>query len=275
MGGGARKRRQQSAETRSGRAADLETQRARDFQTDLGKRRESLYTNLSDDRARARTSAANLSSGGFDKKNIGIDLEGRGREGYQSLADTGGFTEGQRTSFLRRATAPIAAFYNRTRDEISRKRALQGPYGTGFDSADARAVRQGAQEGAQASLRGNVALDEQVRSGRLAGLTGLERTRAAAGREGLDIETTRAADQQTRDIASQNALNRIYEFGVAGLNEIDRLELQNRLQSGQLSQQDAQLLSIIASQDRSLYDNIVATANVATGALGAYMGGGE
>lgn len=261
--GGNRSRRQQQSENRSTAATDTETQRAGELQSELQRRREIVGNGLSDTLSSTRAGAQDIrDTGGFRASDI--DLGGRGREGYEEFSRTGGFGEGDREAFLRRATAPVTAVYNRASDELNRRATLQGGYMPGFDTSAAKITRQSANAGAEASLSGNVALAEQVRQGRLAGLGGLERTRVQAGNEAMDIAHNR--------IAGQDALQRYSQMGIAALSDIDTNELRNRLQSGQMSQFDAQLLAQLASQDKPTFDRIMQGISTIGGATAGVLG---
>src|SRR3990167_7125308 len=323
---------------------------------------------------------------------------------YGDLARTGGFNPGEKEQFLRRSTAPVAAMYARTKDEMARK----GGGGGDFTASNARLLRQGAQTGAEASLGGNVELSKMIREGKLQGMQGIERGRIAtqqgritgtegisreneavqrgrldatalssrereaiqkgkfdtaaglAGEQELDLkrrleglgglerdsefnlkakleglggldrqrESDRATEleglkgqereresgygresdrlaglerekifnrdteagrlgglERTREAGGNEAANiaagrragadllqRFNQMGISALNDTDITDLRSRLQSGQMSQADSELLAQIASRDKSTFDKIMQGIQVCGGAIAGIMG---
>lgn len=104
---------------------------------------------------------------------------GETRGGYQKFADTGGFSESDISDYMHYATAPSKAFYARTKDDMNRRNTLQGGYSPGFSASASRLTRQGSQAASEASLAGRTNLAGQIREGKLAGLGGLERSDSA------------------------------------------------------------------------------------------------
>lgn len=290
MGGGKKKERQAAAETASREASERERQQAEGLRTQLQQRRDLVGKGLPEMLQASRTGAMNLrETGGFTPEEIepirtgyrefanttAKELEPI-KTGYTGFAETGGFAPGEKESFLRRSTAPVSAMYGRMGDELNRRLALQGGYMPGFTSSTARLARQGAQAGAEASLGANVELANQVRTGKLAGLGGLERVGAEVtrGREtGLAGQERLAEATQRGRLAGQDALDRYSQFGVAALSDIDTQELRNRLQSGQMSQADAQLLTALAAQDKSFFENIMQGISTIGGAAAGVVTG--
>lgn len=269
--GGNKRRLQNSAEARSAQSIATEQQGAAALQSELQKRRAMIGEGLPETLQAARTGAANLAAtGGITPENL--DTSGRGYEGYQELATTGGFNPGEKEQFLRRASAPVTAMYGAARDDNSRRVALQGGYSPGFDASQAKITRQAANAGAESSLNANLDLNKQIREGKLAGLAGQERVKSAAEGE----RQSRQQMRQQGEIAGQQLLQNYSQFGVAALNETDVNDLRNRIQSGSISQADSQLLTQLAAQNRTLFENIMqgvsavggATAGVLTGVGG-------
>jgi len=273
MGGGGRKRRlEDEARTRSQQTTALEHGRAQELHDELQRRKQAITGDVygpEGSLAKAKAGAESLgSTGGYvapTSDDITERSHGRGREGYQDFAITGGFSPGEKEQFLRRSTAPTAAIYSRAKDDLMRRASIQGGYTPGFAAAGGRLARHSAQTGAEASLAGNVELAEQVRKGKLEGLGGLERTRREAGQEALEVsrETARGAQ------VGQELLTRVAALGLSAINQNDILELQNRLQSGNISQADAELLNRLSTQNKSLFDSIMQGVGVAAGAIGS------
>lgn len=253
MGGGARKRRQQESENQSRQTVEYERQKAGELQRELESRRSLVGEGLPETMSTTRAGATNLrETGGFSPEVINPI-----RSGYADMAMTGGYSPEDKTSFLRRATAPISAMYSRAKDELGRRLSLQGGYSPGFDASKSRILRQSSQAGADASLNANVALSDSVRSGKVAGLGGL---------------TNIAALEQQGKLAGQDALQRYTQFGLAALSDVDVNQLRNRMQSGQMSQFDSQLLATLAAQDKTTFDKIMQGISVAAGAVSGVAG---
>lgn len=253
MGGGNRKRRQQEAEQQSSYAAAQEREKAAGLQKELEQRRSIVGTGLPETIQSTRTGAENLRETG----GISPEVINPIRSGYADLATTGGFSPIQKESFLRRATAPVSAMYSRAKDELSRRLSLRGGYSPGFDASKSRLLRQQATAGSEASLGANAELANQVRTGKVAGLGGL---------------TNVASMEQQGKIQGQDALQRYTTMGVSALSDVDINQLRNRLQTGQMSQADAQLLTQLAAQDKTLFENIMQGIQVASGAISGVAG---
>lgn len=302
--GGKKKDLQNKSEQRSRESVEQEQAGAANLRTELQKRRDILGTGLPESLEAARTGATNLRDTGGITAGIGsttagvgavpqekIDTSGRGFEGYEELSKTGGFKPGESEQFLRRATAPTAAIYGANRDELSRRQSLQGGYMPGFGASAARLTRQGAQAGAEASLSGNLELNKQIREGKLSGLSGMERIRGEAEKERLSRQELgqkgRIAEEELRQkgsiaegelaqrgkIAGQELLQKYTQFGAAALNEVDVNDLRNRLQSGNISQSDSQLLAQLSAQNKTLFDNIMQGVSAVGGATAGILTG--
>lgn len=251
-----------------------------------------------------RTQSSNAATTGdydpnqVDKLNTQFDAAGSntgyGREGYQNFADTGGYDQSQENDFLENAVAPTRAMYSRSQDELNRRMALQGGYSPGFTTSQARVKREENSAIGSANLQGRVALNSSINSNKLAGLGGLATTQSDINSKKLQATTAEAAlagDVAGKKIAGTNQtiglessvaagkqvgaelLQRFNESGISSLNQNDILQLQNRLQSGNVSQADSQLLVQLAAQKKSLYDNIMQGVSAVGGAVGAVATG--
>lgn len=249
---GKKKQRQQAAEDTSKAAAQVEQTKANELHGELQQRRDLVGDGLSDTLKTTREGATNLrETGGLDPTKVAPI-----QSGYNDLAMTGGYTPAERTSFLRRATAPVSAMFSRVRDEMGRRSVVSGNTG-GYDAGNRRLLRDQAITGAETSQNANLALNEDVRKGKV---TGLEGQKSLLGLE------------QTGKIAGQDALQRYTQLGVSALSDIDINELRNRAQTGQMSQADAQLLSQLAAQDKTLFEKIMQGVSVAAGAVSGVAG---
>jgi len=108
-----------------------------------------------------------------------VGFSGAGREGYADFATTGGFGPGSEQLFIRSATSPLSSIYGHARNEISRRRTVQGGYSPGYDTSTARLTRQAASDVAEGTLGARAEFERQQREGKLQGLGGLERIRIA------------------------------------------------------------------------------------------------
>ncbi len=250
--GGNKRRLQDTSERRSKEAVESEKAGAENLRGQLQQRREIIGEGLPESMQSARTGAVNLRETG------GINPEIAGYGGYKEFAETGGFSPGEREQFLRRATAPTVAIYARTKDELGRQKALQGGYMPGFTASQNRLTRSAAQAGSEASLAGNVELNKQIREGKIAGFGGQERIEGRT---------------QQGKIQGQELLQRYTQFGVAALNEVDINELRNRLQTGQISLADSQLLTQLAAQNKTLFENIMSGVGAVGGATAGILTG--
>lgn len=249
---GKKKQRQAAAEQTSAAASQVEQQKAAGLQTELENRRDIVGNGLPQTVQATRIGAEDLrATGGLDETKVAPI-----RSGYSDLAMTGGFTPVEKESFLRRATAPVSAMYSRMRDTLSRNKTLTGGMGN-YDASTRRLTRDAATSGAEASLGANVDLANQIRTGKQAGLAG---------------QTSLLGMEQQGKIQGQDALQKYTQFGAAALSDVDVNELRNRLQVGQMSQADAQLLTTLAAQDKTLFDKIMQGVSVAAGAASGVAG---
>lgn len=254
-----KKQKQDAAISQSAGAAQEEKDKAAKLQTELTQRRDIVGSSLPADLAAARTGAADIRATGGYTAPTKEDLDSRGYGGYKDFAETGGFKPGEKENFLRRATAPVAAVYSRGQDELNRRKTIQGGYMPGFDASTAKITRQAANVGAEANLNANNDFETQVRAGKVEGLRGM----------GTTVSNAESNAQSTarNKIAGQDLLQRYAQMGVAALSDIDQTELRNRLQSGQMSQADAQLLTMLAAQEKTTFEKIMQGIQVGAGAV--------
>lgn len=97
----------------------------------------------------------------------------RGMGGFDEYAKTGGYSDADRANIRSRALSPIGSFASSARDELARRRSVQGGYSPGFD-ASSRAIRRDASRGiADASLNAELGIMDRVNEGRRWGIGGL------------------------------------------------------------------------------------------------------
>ncbi len=146
-------------------------------------------------------------SGAFDPTQLKSVLGG-----YQNFADTGGFSDQQRQQYLEQATSGVPAIYNTLKQQQQQHQAATGGLGTGGDVA--QLARQLSQAQIGAEQKGQVDLNTQINTNKLAGLGGLSTTDAAvaasrqkaaedaSATQGLASSANTAAGGFESDIAS-------------------------------------------------------------------------
>lgn len=330
--GSSKQRVQNSVENRITQGQSLEDQRAQEMQDQLQATRSTAQANVAaTDPTLTGAIGTNLTTGGYNPDvvsdinsqykaagalgaqtaNTGSNLidptklgnavtassYGRGRETYQNMADTGGYTPEQSNAFLRNASNAATAGYSADKDILARRLAIQGGYMPGFSSSQAKMARDRAAASSNAELAAQTNLNEQINSNRLAGAGGLAATRTAAGQEALganqqainaalggartgiagaqgqaELETgqARGRSQAVQDLA------RYYQSNVNQMSDADKLQIQNRLAQLGMTQTDINGLLGIGAQKRGPFgmgiDLINAGANAARAASG-FSGG--
>ena len=209
---------------------------------------------------------------------------GRGREGYNNLATTGGMTPEQQAAYLRQGTAPVKAIYSNLQDEANRRLAITGGYSPTFGAGTARMVRAGANDAAEAGLNSTNSLNTMLTKNKLEGLQGLERTREAAGKEATTgilgaSESLRLSAQGQAALKDQNVQNMLkyYQSNVDQMSQADKTNIANRLAQLGMTQADIDAMLGAAKQQKSWIENANAykdffggiAADAITGASGA------
>lgn len=109
-------------------------------------------------------------SGGLSAENI---ERMRGLGGFDEFSKTGGYTPEAIANIKAQAISPIGAYATGTREELDRRRALQGGYAPGFDAANRALQRDTARNIGNTALAANVALQDRINAGRQWGISGL------------------------------------------------------------------------------------------------------
>lgn len=92
---------------------------------------------------------------------------------FQSFADNGGFSEGDKANIRSRAVSPIRSMYSSARQGLDRQRALQGGYSPGYATALGRFSREQGQLSSDAATNAEAAIAEMTQRGKLAGMGGM------------------------------------------------------------------------------------------------------
>jgi hypothetical protein len=101
--------------------------------------------------------------------------------GYQNFADTGGFSPQDVQNIRARMIAPIRSIYSGANRDVDRQRRLQHGYSPNYTAAKAKMAREQAYATSDATTNAEAQIAEMLRSGKLAGLSGLSQT-GLAGR---------------------------------------------------------------------------------------------
>ena len=110
----------------------------------------------------------------------------RGLGVYDDFANTGGYTEADKGNIKARALAPVGALAESARQELERRRAVQGGYAPGFDAASNRLRRDAARGAVDASLNANLEVKDRVNANKFAGAQGL--TTSELGLHGAKLQ---------------------------------------------------------------------------------------
>lgn len=175
-------------------------------------------------------------TGGLSSENIN---RMRGMGGFDEFAATGGIDPTQRANIRAKAISPIGSYATGTRDELSRRLALQGGYGPGFDSANRALQRDTSRAIADTSLNAELGIQDRVNEGRRFGISGIAGTEA--GLAGLQ-SGNKLAGMQAAGNMELNLQDSISRYRAAGLSmeqataralaEFDSMNVGNEMQAG-------------------------------------------
>ena len=93
--------------------------------------------------------------------------------GYQDFANTGGLSSQNISDMRARSVAPLRATYANAQDNIRRQRSLQGGFSPNYTAASAKMARELGSSLADASTNVEAQLADSIRTGKLAGLSGM------------------------------------------------------------------------------------------------------
>lgn len=141
---------------------------------------------------------------------------------YREFAQTGGYSPTDIQELRARGVSPIRAAYGNTMMELNRARSLGGQSGTpNYIAALSRAQRELPEQLASATTDVNAKLAEDIRSGRLAGATGL---RGVGGDIG-GLASGEAGRQLQASLANQEADLRAQTLGEQSLQNLRQSQL--------------------------------------------------
>lgn len=142
----------------------------------------------------------------FSYQNVSAPrASGESLEGYRNFANTGGYSADDVRDIRARGISPIRAAYGNTMMNLDRSRALGGAGGSpNYIAAVSRAQRELPQQLADATQNVNAQLAESIRSGKLAGLSGMTGiTEAEAGRTLQAGLANQQADMRAQELTEQ------------------------------------------------------------------------
>jgi hypothetical protein len=250
-----------------------------------------------------------MDTGGYDQE----ELAGL-RSGYRNFAETGGFSDTDKTNFLNRATGGTRSTFNVLREQDARAKARSGGYGsTGSGAQFARLL---AQQQSEDTLGANTSLHQQINANKFTGLKGgadleggvagnrLNAFNTVSGLESNVATGNRANDSTLANLETDVAggirsgadFNRQVEQGVAtGSNQANQGMIGLfQTATGEVSDIGKQVLSAMGldystqeaamksltelSKNPGLFqtalNNIIGLSGAASGILGAFPTGG-
>jgi hypothetical protein len=199
-------------------------------------------------------SAAGLESiasgGGYDPGQL-ASITG----GYQSFADTGGFTPQQSTDYINAATSGVTGTYNTLMGQQQRQRAAQGLGAGGGEYQSLARDLTTAQDQADLNARANLA--QQTNANKLAGLGGL-----------TSVNQSRVSNE----LAANQGLNQLYNTATNQVTAMGQQLLSALgLQFG--TQQEAISFLTQLSKNPGLFQTIMGDIGSIGGAAAGVMGG--
>lgn len=109
-------------------------------------------------------------SGAYDDPEQGLRQDVYDR--YKNLADTGGWTEGDKAGYRSWTTAPISGFYTGLKDQMARQNNAIGGY-AGYNSQNAKLARDAARQGYTTAQESESGLQDMIRSAKERGIQGM------------------------------------------------------------------------------------------------------
>lgn len=229
------------------------------------------------------TSALAGDSAAYKKFASGDSDQGRF---YHDLLKTGGYTADDLANMRAEGNSQVPEFFSNLRNMYSTQNAATGGYSPGYGAQMAKLSRDAAREGQDAARRTELGVNESVRTGKLAGATGLdsEFLGGMAGATGADSNIVQAnlakmgMDLQSRGIGA--GLYGQQTSGYGNLAEMDAQKEANAEAMRMKSQgySDAQIQANIAQRGERYPNkggvNWGKIAKVAAAAAATYFTGG-
>ena len=144
--------------------------------------------------------------------------------GLQDYANTGGYSEADKSNLRARGTNTIRSIYDSAQRGVNRQRSLQGGYSPNQGALIAKMARESAGQIGDITSRVNADIAERVAAGKLSGLSQLS---AATGREN---ELINENDQRNIDAFNKNEL-----WNTNEQNRINELNIREQLRVNELN----------------------------------------
>lgn len=120
--------------------------------------------------------------------NFGNGLLSPGLSGYYDFAQTGGFSDQDKANYRARAIAPIRATYELGMDQLERAKNLSGGYMPNAGAARSQMARHMSQAIGDQAVNAEASLAEQIRAGRMSGLSGFSNLGLGINSQGLQAQ---------------------------------------------------------------------------------------
>ena len=173
-------------------------------------------------------------AGGLDDKAIN---RFRGSGVFDEFSKTGGYSDSDKANIRSRALSPIGSYATGTQDELNRRRAVQGGFAPGFDSASQSLRRDAARGIADTSLNAELGIKDRVNAGRMGGARAL--SQAEGSLQGLRTGNMFAGMSGAggMEMNMQNAINSGMMGGAGGLHNMSLADMEaQRTNSANLMQ---------------------------------------
>lgn len=198
----------------------------------------------------------NRATSDYNAANAGLDTSGAtlGSAGktYQNFADTGGFSDADKTNYLNRATSGVTNTGTALEHQAQLARSKSGGAGTGGEIA--QIARQLGQTQADATNQAQMQLNQQINANRLAGASGLVNT-----------------GQAQTDVAKAHSL--LFDANTGAASELGKQILQAYGIQYQTENQATQLLAQMANNP-GILDTIAKVGGMVGGGIAGAMSGG-
>lgn len=215
--------------------------------------------------------------------NGGLDPEAinrfRGGGVYDDLIKTGGYTDADKQNIRARATSGIPAMFDAVKNNMSANAAAQGGYSPGYSYSTAKIARDTGRGVTDAARNAEIGIDESVRSGKLAGASGMSSAENALQtlRTGNMYKGAMGAGSLTQGMT--DSIRSGKEAGLAGKSNLYTSTPESNATLAQLLQvyglNDNEINQLISlNKGTGLLDSLLPMLGYAKYFLGGGKGGG-
>lgn len=199
----------------------------------------------------SRTAANNtLSSAGDTISKTALPTLNAAGSADQAMADTGGFSDADKTAYLNRATEASTQAGNAYSDQAKLAASKTGQGNPG--AVLSRIARQAGQNASEATNNAEAGLNTQINQNKLAGagqLANVGQAQTSAGNAQTNIGNTQAS------MSNQSAQQQLQALGLQFNSE-----------------EEAQQALDSLSHNPGVFDNLMSIGKLGVGAVGAYAG---